>query len=123
MFCRVSLVRLIFGDVDIFTQPLSILLSVVYFTWARGANARGTTRERGEALPAVAYLPSLLGFPSRALLFLTLSSLAPRFIDAGRSVLTEAAFSGVSGERWERLVKFLRRNTPAGAPRDKGVKG
>ena len=75
MFCRVSLVRLVFGDIGIFTQPLLIFSSVVYFSWARGANARGTTQERGEALPAVAYLPSLLGFPSRALSFLTLSPL------------------------------------------------
>ena len=75
MFCRVSLVRLVFRDVGIFTHPLSILSFVVKFSWARGANARGTTQERGEALPTVAYLTSLLGFPSRALSFLTLSPL------------------------------------------------
>ena len=81
-----------------------IVSSAVYFTWVRGANARGTTQERGEALPAVAYLPSLLGFPSRALLFLTLSPLDPRFVTVGRGSLKEAAISGVYCENRERFV-------------------
>ena len=63
----------------------------VYFNWARTfrfaklrslplANMRGTRMREGQPKKErrrsfVAYLPSLLGFPSRALLFLTLSSL------------------------------------------------
>ena len=68
----------------------------VYFNWARTfrfaklrslplANMRGTRMREGQPKKEgrrsfVAYLPSLLGFPSRALSFLTLSPLAPRFI-------------------------------------------
>ena len=64
-----------------FSYPRFILLSVVYFHWARGANARGTTKERGKCARKLAYLPSLLVFPPRAPSFLTLSSL----IGAARS--------------------------------------
>ncbi len=58
-----------------FCHSLFILCPIVYFHWARGANARARTTRRGKIAPSSLILPSLLGFPSRALPFLTLSSL------------------------------------------------
>ena len=50
-------------------HPRLIVCPDVWFGWARGANARGTTQEEGKS-SLRSGLPSLLGFPSRALSFL-----------------------------------------------------
>ena len=74
--CSVELVSGILIVFVIFS--LSDVLSFIFA--GRGARMRERQPKKEGRRSFVAYLPSLLGFPSRALLFLTLSPLAPRFI-------------------------------------------
>ena len=64
----------------------------------------------------VAYLPSLLGFPSRALLFLTHSPLCAQFHLWGEAALQKPP-RGVNLASGECIALFTRREMPAGAAR------